>query len=156
MLQVKQAPVQPLPVRGYHLPHASCCGQATEKRRKRKHVPATQPGEEQPQHKCQVLFLWSQSLHSDVVVVLPLGRAYLTNITSMFNQIQVEIPSVTDKWVQGKVRKLPTTQKDMYPCTYHPFIHAVTCIIHHEESLKVPSVGLSRQIPHLFALLFLK
>lgn len=77
VLQVKQAPVQPLPARGYRLPRAFCCGQADGKRRKTKHVPATHPGEEQLQQNCQVLFFLSQSLHSDVVVVSPLGRAHL-------------------------------------------------------------------------------
>lgn len=88
-------------------------------------------------------------------VSCPWGELILTNIISMSNHVQEEIPLVMDNWVQGKVRNLPAPQKSLYPCTNHPFIHAVTYITHHEESLQVLSIGLSRQNPLLFALLFL-
>lgn len=86
----------------------------------------------------------------------PWGELIFPNITSMSNQVQEEIPLVMDNWVEGKVRKLPTSQKNMYPCTYHPLTHVVTCISHHQESLQVPLDVLSRQNPLVFALLFLK
>lgn len=86
----------------------------------------------------------------------PWGELILTNITSMSNHWITEIPQVMDNW--GHRERWESFQHLTKTCiqTYHPFIHAVTYIIHHEESLQVPSVGLSRQNPLLFALLLLK
>lgn len=156
VLEVKQAPVQPLLARGYCLPHTFCCGQADGERQENKTCPCNTPRgraatAELPSFihcRCHFTLMWLLSC--------PWGELIFPHITSMSNQVQVEIPLVMDNCKDGKVRKLPTPQKNMCPCTYHPFIHAVTYIIHHEESLQVPLVVLSRQNPLLFAQLFLK
>lgn len=43
VLQVKQAPVQPLPARGYCLPHTFCCGQADGEKEENKTRPCNTP-----------------------------------------------------------------------------------------------------------------
>lgn len=96
VLQVKQAPVQPLS-RGVIASHTpSAVAKQTGKRRKTKHVPATHRGEEQNSRTARFYSFCHSHFTGMWWLSCPWAELIFLNIISVSNQVQLGIPLVME------------------------------------------------------------